>query len=138
MDMHECVRSGNRAESCLSCGRMGGRPLNVAFAEPKQIEQQQQPAQPKVSMRHLQDTRVSLWDCTYAEVVLESHWEPVCKTSELPSCAAHVQVIYVGNLPNTATETNLKELFDTFSGGEVCSLPCLTHAELDASWLNLP
>jgi len=30
-----------------------------------------------------------------------------------------VQVIYVGSLPNSATETNLKELFDTFSGGEV-------------------
>jgi hypothetical protein len=32
---------------------------------------------------------------------------------------ACVQVVYVGNLPNSANETNLKELFDTFSGGEV-------------------
>ena len=40
----------NNPESCLWYGRMGGRPLNVAFAEPKQIEQQQQPAQPKVSI----------------------------------------------------------------------------------------
>ena len=49
-----------------------------------------------------------------------------------------MQVIYVGNLPNIATETNLKELFDTFSGGEVCYLPCFAYAELDASWLALP
>ena len=40
-----------------------------------------------------------------------------------PDLAAFAQVIYVGNLPNTANETNLKELFDTFSGGEVRSQP---------------
>ncbi|CAK0783223.1 hypothetical protein CVIRNUC_006422 [Coccomyxa viridis] len=71
---HACALAAKNALSAPGY-TMGGRPLNVAFAEPKQIEQQQQPAQPKV--------------------------------------------IYVGNLPNTATETNLKELFDTFSGGEV-------------------
>ena len=49
-----------------------------------------------------------------------------------------MQVIYVGNLPNTATEVNLKELFDTFSGGEVCFLRCLAYAEMNASWLALP
>ena len=49
-----------------------------------------------------------------------------------------MQVIYVGNLPNSATEVNLKELFDTFSGGEVRYLPCLTHAEMAASWHALP
>ena len=81
---------------------------------------------------------VSAWDCIHAELVLESHWEHACKSSEPQSCAAHVQVIYVGNLPNTATETNLKELFDTFSGGEVCYLPCFAYTELDASWLALP
>ncbi len=39
-----------------------------------------------------------------------------CKTHDKSAC---VQVIYVGNLPNSANETNIKELFDTFSGGEV-------------------
>ena len=28
--------------------------------------------------------RVSAWDCTYAQVVLESHWEHACKNSEPP------------------------------------------------------
>ena len=39
-----------------------------------------------------------------------------CRRSDESFC---VQVIYVGNLPNSANETNIKELFDTFSGGEV-------------------
>lgn len=39
-----------------------------------------------------------------------------------------VQVIYVGNLPNSANETNLKELFDTFSGGEVCFTLTSSHS----------
>lgn len=38
---------------------------------------------------------------------------------ERPDAPASLQVIYVGNLPNSANETNLKEVFDTFSGGEV-------------------
>ena len=41
-----------------------------------------------------------------------------------------VQVIYVGNLPNSANETNLKELFDTFSGGEVCFTLTSSHPPL--------
>ena len=51
-------------------------------------------------------------------------------------------MIYVGNLPNTANETNLKECFDSFSGGEVrlisfCILwtGSLVHC-LDTAWLG--
>ncbi|CAL5220907.1 g3002 [Coccomyxa viridis] len=75
---HACAQAAKNALSAPTY-TMGGRTLNVAYAEPKQHEQQQAQQQPQ----------------------------------------AQPKVIYVGNLPNSANETNIKELFDTFSGGEV-------------------
>ena len=46
-------------------------------------------------------------------------------------------MIYVGNLPNSANETNIKELFDTFSGGEVrIQHPPLSNASSDLMRTN--
>lgn len=121
---------------CSHACRMGGRTLNVAYAEPKQHEQQQAQqqqlqAQPKVR-RPCRLPHRYLRCCIYDLAARRGNTalgvnRACCIMEEAKGSteregldlAASAQVIYVGNLPNTANETNLKELFDTFSGGEV-------------------
>lgn len=97
---------------------MGGRTLNVAYAEPKGADQV--PAQ-QVKVKR----KCKHGDCALGCVCVST----VHSTTLGLTLCMLLQSVYVGNLPASATELKLKELFEQF--GEVCAcspaLSGLTH-----------
>ena len=94
---------------------MGGRTLNVAFAEPKASDQQGLVQQVKVS---------ACWRLRPGTLLSRLSLE-CCIMHYFGGAAAGacmLQAVYVGNLPAGATDAKLKELFDAFAGSEASRL----------------